>query len=63
MNWRQLHRGTSIVFTATVVFCFGVAALSGPAWLYYLPLPPLFLLLGTGLYLFALPYRKRRATA
>ncbi|GAA0266628.1 hypothetical protein [Cryptosporangium japonicum] len=63
MNWRQIHRGTSLVFTATVVICFVAAALSAPGWIYYLPLPPLLLLLGTGLYMFVLPYRKRRATA
>jgi hypothetical protein len=27
-----------------------------PAWLYYTPLPPLFLLMFTGLYMFVLPY-------
>jgi hypothetical protein len=30
-------------------------------WVYYLPLPPLFLLLASGLYLFALPYLGRGA--
>jgi len=30
-----------------------------PAWLTYSPLPPLFLQLFTGLYLFALHYRRR----
>jgi hypothetical protein len=62
VNWstsiRQIHRWTSIVFTATVVL--NVLVMSGgaepPAWVTYAPLPPLFLLLGTGLFLFALPY-------
>jgi len=27
-----------------------------PAWVVYSPLPPLFLMLFTGLYMFALPY-------
>jgi hypothetical protein len=31
-----------------------------PPWLVYSPLLPLFLLLFTGLYLFALPYFSRR---
>lgn len=61
MNWnawiRQSHRWLSIVFTAAVIITF--VALQGqnpPAWVSYLPLPPLFLLLFSGLYLFALPY-------
>lgn len=60
---RQFHRWLSITFTATVVLGFLVAALSLPTWLFYVPLPPLFLLLGTGLYMFALPYRRRKQTA
>ena len=54
---RQTHRWLSIVFTLTVVANF-VAIGMGKAmpWLYYLPLPFLFLLIFTGLYLFALPY-------
>ena len=47
----------SIVFTLTVVANF-VALSQGqpPAWVTYSPLPPLALLLFSGLYLFALPY-------
>ena len=61
LNWngwiRQFHRWTSIVFTATVIANFVAMALGEPpAWIVYSPLPPLFLLLFTGLYLFALPY-------
>ena len=54
---RQSHRWISIVFTLTVVANF-VAMTQGqpPAWVTYSPLLPLFLLLLTGLYLFALPY-------
>ena len=60
---RQLHRWLSVVFTATVIANF-VALARGhgaapPAWITYSPLPPLFLLLFTGLYLFALPYAGR----
>ncbi len=56
---RQSHRWLSIVFTSTVIANFVYrAAASGepPAWLTYSPLPPLFLQLFSGLYLFALPY-------
>jgi cellulose synthase/poly-beta-1,6-N-acetylglucosamine synthase-like glycosyltransferase len=54
---RQTHRWLAIVFTATVIANFGAMALGKPpAWVVYSPLPPLFLLLFTGLYMFALPY-------
>ncbi len=61
MNWniyiRQVHRWLSLIFTATVVANF-VAMAGGqpPAWIVYSPLLPLFLLLLSGLYMFALPY-------
>ncbi len=57
---RQIHRWVSITFTATVIACFvALAAGAPPMWLFYTPLPPLFLLLFTGLYLFLLPYASR----
>ena len=61
MNWnnsiRQFHRWISIIFTATVAANFAVMAFGQPpAWIVYSPLPPLFLLLLTGLYMFVLPY-------
>jgi hypothetical protein len=58
---RQIHRWLSIIFTITVIANF-VAMTQGPppAWVTYSPLPPLFLLLFTGLYLFALPYLAKR---
>lgn len=63
MNWnlwiRQSHRWLSIVFTLTVIVNFMGRALEPggpPPWVTYSPLPPLFLQLFTGLYLFALPY-------
>ncbi|WP_181721922.1 hypothetical protein [Nocardia gipuzkoensis] len=63
-NWyRQLHRWMSVIFTATVVVCFVAAALGlteSAIWVFYLPLPPLFLLMGTGLYMFVLPYLRKR---
>ena len=67
MNWnkwvRQTHRWLSIAFTVTVIA--NIVALSAgkgppPAWITYSPLPPLGLLLFSGLYLFVLPYAPRR---
>ena len=57
---RQTHRWLSIVFTLTVIANF-VALTQGqpPAWVTYSPLPPLALLLFSGLYLFVLPYAIR----
>ena len=64
MNWnksvRQVHRWLSIIFTLTVLANFATMALGEPpAWVVYSPLLPLFLLLFSGLYLFALPYLAR----
>lgn len=68
MSWssgiRQSHRWLSIVFTATVAANFAFRAFASgepPALVTYAPLPPLFLQLFTGLYLFALPYMGKRA--
>jgi len=68
MSWskwiRQVHRWLSIIFTITVIA--NVVALTQgepPAWITYSPLPPLFLLLFSGLYLFALLYITRRRRA
>lgn len=57
---RQSHRWVSMFFTLTVVANF-VAMTQGPppAWITYAPLLPLFVLMLTGLYLFALPYSAR----
>ena len=72
MSWsnavRQTHRWLSIAFTATVianVVALGLAKgkEQPPAWVTYSPLPPLFLLLFTGLYLFVLPYAPRWRSA
>ncbi|MBS0532756.1 MAG: hypothetical protein JSR72_01745 [Proteobacteria bacterium] len=68
MNWnpgiRQFHRWTSIVFTLTVIANFVAMAIGTPPPLVvYAPLPPLFLLLFTGLYMFVLPYMTRRSRA
>jgi hypothetical protein len=57
---RQTHRWLSLIFTATVAANFVAMALGQPpAWIVYSPLPPLFLLLFSGLYLFVLPYANR----
>lgn len=57
---RQFHRWISIVFTLTVIANFVFMAINAgeqpPAVVTYSPLLPLFLLLFSGLYLFALPY-------
>jgi hypothetical protein len=57
---RQIHRWLSIIFTVTVIANFVAMAQSGggmpPPWITYSPLPPLALLLFSGLYLFVLPY-------
>jgi hypothetical protein len=68
MRWnfwiRQAHRWVSMVFTIVVAGIFVALGLGRELaeWVFYLPLPPLFLLLASGLYLFALPYfiRARR---
>lgn len=65
MNWnkaiRQLHRWLSIIFTVTVIANFAAMAVgTPPAFVVYSPLPPLFLLLFSGLYMFALPYFSSR---
>ena len=69
MNWskwiRQLHRWLSIAFTAAVIAIFAMlgAGMEPAAWIYFVPLLPLALLMLTGLYLFALPYAARRRGA
>ena len=68
MNWNQLirqtHRWLSIAFTITVIANFAAMTQgTPPAWITYSPLLPLFLLLFSGLYLFALPYVAKRRGA
>ena len=61
---RQVHRWLAIAFTLTVIANFIAMALGQPpAWVVYSPLAPLFLLLFSGLYMFALPYARRRQSA
>ncbi len=64
MTWsnrvRQTHRWLSVAFTVAVIVTFVVLQQDQPpVWVNYLALPPLFLLLFTGLYLFVLPYATR----
>jgi len=60
LNWnkliRQTHRWLAILFTLTVIACFLSLIGRPPQWIFYLPLPPLFLLMFSGLYMFFLPY-------
>jgi heme A synthase len=54
---RQVHRWLAILFTLSVIGNFIAMALGRPSpWITYSPLLPLFLLIFTGLYMFALPY-------
>jgi hypothetical protein len=51
-----------MVFTATVIANFVTMAFAQPpAWVVYSPLPPLFLLMFSGLYMFVLPYAAKRS--
>lgn len=68
MTWsksiRQFHRWTSIVFTLTVIANFiAMSVGEPPLWLVYSPLPPLFLLMVTGLTMFGQAYARRGGPA
>lgn len=69
MNWslwiRQFHRWVSIIFSAIVLAIFVMlgAGQEPVQWVYYLPLPPLFLLIFSGLYMFFRPYFRMRGGA
>jgi membrane protein CcdC involved in cytochrome C biogenesis len=65
MNWnhliRQAHRWLGVIFILAVLVATYAAA-SGQdtqSVLYYLPLPPLFLMMATGIWLFILPYLRK----
>lgn len=68
MNWskwvRQAHRWLSIAFTLgfLVNLVVAVRGVEPAPWVYLLAVGPLFLLLPTGLYMFALPYMSRPRT-
>lgn len=60
---RQFHRWMSIIFTGTVIIAMVASSRTAPAeWVFYMPLPPLILMLLSGLYLFVLPYMPKRRT-
>jgi hypothetical protein len=64
MDWntwvRQIHRWLSITFTAAVIVNTVIVSQGKyVAWVGFLALLPLVLLLVTGLYLFVLPYAVR----
>lgn len=57
---RTSHRWVAMAFlliTAVNVVSFAIG--QPTPWLYYLPLPPLFWLMLTGLYMFVLPYIRK----
>ncbi|WP_307276883.1 hypothetical protein [Phyllobacterium ifriqiyense] len=59
---RLAHRWLSIVFTITIIANFALLGMNDsdrPMWVVYSPLIPLFLMLFSGLYMFALPYAAR----
>lgn len=61
---RTVHRWTSLVFCLVVASIFaGMALTTLPEWFYYLPLPPLFVLIPTGIYMFFQPYFSGRQGA
>lgn len=61
---RQSHRWISIIFTMTVAANFAVMAFGQPPmWIVYAPLPFLFMLTFSGLYMFAAPYAAKRRVA
>ncbi|GAA2833167.1 hypothetical protein EDC40_104283 [Aminobacter aminovorans] len=61
---RFIHRWTSLLFSLIVASVFaGMAITTLPEWYYYLPLPPLFVLIPTGIYMFFAPYFSSRQDA
>ena len=61
---RQAHRWLSIIFTVVVVINIGaLVAGSQATWVGFLALPPLLLMLISGLYLFVLPYTSKARAA
>ena len=61
-SWvRRTHRWISILFLLTVAANFAVRiAGPPPAWITYAPLPPLFLLMGSGLIMLIAPAFRHR---
>ncbi len=70
MTWsaliRKTHRWLAITFSVIVALIFMSLAFGGPPiWFYYAPLPFLFVLMFSGLYMFFQPYfsGRRRGSA
>ena len=59
---RQIHRWLSMIFIAIPLGIFATiwSGMKPVQWAYYLPLFPLALLALTGVWLFMLPYVRRR---
>jgi hypothetical protein len=58
---RRTHRWISVAFTLTVVANFAAMTQGPPpVWITYSPLPPLALLMASGIYLFIVPYTTQR---
>ncbi|HEY1101510.1 MAG TPA: hypothetical protein VGF99_21400 [Myxococcota bacterium] len=58
---RQSHRWLSIIFTLFVIMNFVVMGMGRQVeWVTYAPLPPLFLMIITGLYLLVQPWIAKR---
>lgn len=58
---RQFHRWTSAAFVLSVIATTIALSQARPImWMSYVPLAPLALLALTGIYMFFLPYTKRR---
>lgn len=61
---RTIHRWFAVAFTLSVIATTIALSLKEPImWMSYLPLLPLALLFLTGIYLFVLPYLRRRTGA
>lgn len=61
---RQIHRWLSIAFTLAVIANIVALAMQIQAtWIGLLAFVPLIPLLATGLYMFAMPYVRRRSNA
>lgn len=59
---RTTHRWLGVTLIAlTIINAVAFALGQAIPWLYYLPLLPLFLLMITGLYMFVLPYFRKRS--
>lgn len=65
MNWsarnRQLHRWMAMIFTLLVMLifiCLGLG-IEPVEWVYLLPLPPLFVMMFSGLWMLVLPHLLR----